>query len=82
MSARQYYTLHCDGDGCEARHTSDLHRADLTRSAAARLGWVHGIEPPAPNRGGPARSLDYCPAHADQLGALSPKTLPEHARPA
>lgn len=81
MTAYQHYELHCDAPGCDAVYNVADKRADATRARAAKEGWVHGVEPPAPHRGGPARSLDYCPAHAGRIGELAPKTLPRHARP-
>ena len=80
MSARHVYVLTCDGPGCSERFEADLPRADQTRQVARGSGWVHGIVPPDPRRGGPTRSRDYCPAHAANAEGLSGKTLPRHAR--
>jgi hypothetical protein len=72
--------LRCDHEGCSAAFSANERRADVTRVHAAGVGWVHGLELPSPNRGGPARSLDYCAEHAADIGDLRPKALPAHAR--
>jgi hypothetical protein len=82
MSARNVYMLTCDAPGCKGRFTDDRTRADETHMYAAREGWSHGRVPPAPNRGGRAQSLDYCPAHAKLGEELSLPPLPMHAREA
>lgn len=79
MTAHQHYTLACDEPGCSATFTASQRRADLTRAVAVQRGWVHGVTPR--RFGGPSRSLDYCPAHAGQLGDLAPKTLAPYVRP-
>lgn len=81
MTAFQHYELLCDHAGCEETFNAGERRADFTRQSARLVGWVYGVVPPAPNKGGPAKSLDYCKAHAADLGDLAPKTLPQHARP-
>jgi hypothetical protein len=80
MSARHVYVLTCDGPGCKARFEADLPRADQTRQVSCSQGWVHGVVPPNPQRGGPTRSLDYCSEHHALAAGLSGKTLPAHAR--
>jgi hypothetical protein len=82
MSAVRYYHLRCDHEGCEMLYSGASDRADATRHLAKQDGWVHGVMPPAPRTGGPAKSLDFCPAHASDIGDLMPKALPMHARPA
>jgi hypothetical protein len=79
VSANLYYHLTCDHLGCAATLCANVDRADATRAHASGIGWVHGVVPPAPRTGGPAKSLDYCTAHAGELGDLKPKTLPPHA---
>lgn len=81
MTAVRFYRLKCDAPACRCQFSSNEDRADVTRGLAAPHGWVHGVVPPAPHKGGPAKSLDYCPEHAELLGVLAPKTLPVHARP-
>lgn len=82
MSAYQHYELFCDHPSCGESINLGEKRADITRREAAKQGWVHGVVPPAPNRGGLARSLDFCPAHVGDLPAdAGPKALPAHARP-
>lgn len=80
MTAYQHYELRCDHPGCQRRYNVLERRADVTRARAGQDGWAHGLVPPDPPRGGPARSLDFCPDHADELprSALRP-TLPMHA---
>lgn len=82
MTATRYYELSCNHETCTATFSASEDRADVTRSRAAAVGWVYGVRPPNPNRGGLAASLDYCPTHAEDLGDPRPKTLPGHARPA
>ncbi len=81
MSALHVYVLCCDAPGCGVRFTRDLLRADQTRQVAASEGWLHGVVPPNPHRGGPTPSRDYCPAHVALGEGLRSKALPEHARP-
>jgi len=80
VSARHVYVLTCDAPDCSARFTDDLPRADQSRQAARSQGWVHGVVPPNPQRGGPAQSLDYCSEYAALADGLMGKTLPQHAR--
>jgi hypothetical protein len=80
MSARHVYVLVCDAPGCSARFEADLPRADQTRQVARGRGWVHGIVPPDPHRGGPTCSRDYCHEHTALAEGLSGRTLPQHAR--
>jgi hypothetical protein len=80
MSARHVYVIACDAPGCSSRFANDRTRADETRMYAAREGWCHGRIPPAPNRGAPAQSLDYCPTHTALGEGLFLPPLPMHAR--
>jgi hypothetical protein len=80
VSALHVYVLRCDAPGCKERFEHDLPRADQTRQLAQASGWVHGLVPPDVRRGGPAKSLDYCPTHVEFGVDLAHKTLPEHAR--
>lgn len=80
VSALHVYVLRCDAPGCSARFEHELSRADQTRQVARTSGWVHGLVPPDVRRGGPAKSLDYCPTHSEFGADLVGKTLPEHAR--
>lgn len=63
MSGLKIYALVCDADGCIERFIN-FRLATLSRARveAARLGWVHRIEP-LPG-GFCAPSKDYCPGHA------------------
>jgi len=82
MSARQHYELFCDHQRCGESINLGETRADITRREAAKQGWVHGVVTPNPRRGGPSRSLDFCPAHAGDLPEdAAPRALPMHARP-
>lgn len=80
MSALHVYVLKCDAPGCDRLYTRNLTRADQTRQVAAEFGWVHGLVPPKPRQGGPAKSLDYCKEHRELGADLLPKTLPMHAQ--
>lgn len=79
MSALHVYVIACDAQACRERFSRDLHRADETRMYAAQQGWKHGIAP-AKHRSGPARSLDYCPEHAEFAVDLIVPVMPVHAR--
>lgn len=79
MTASRHYELLCDHEGCVLTFNAGEKRADVTRAAAAQVGWVHGVIPPAPRQGGPAKSLDYCAVHRADLGDARPKALPAHA---
>ena len=80
MSALHIYVLRCDALDCKERFECELPRADLTRQIARASGWVHGLVPPDVRRSGPAKSLDYCPAHVEFGEDLQPKALPQHAQ--
>jgi hypothetical protein len=80
VSALHVYVLRCDAPGCNERFEREMPRADLTRQVACASGWVHGLVPPDVRRGGPAKSLDYCPAHVEFGEDLQHKTLPWHAQ--
>lgn len=89
MTALHHYALLCDhgrtvsdGARCGATFNCGSKRADETRAAASPLGWVWGVIPPNPNKGGPAKTIDLCPAHAHAMPVEARhKALPMHARP-
>ena len=80
MSALHVYVIVCDAPACGARFARECTRADETRMIASREGWVHGRVPPSPNKGGPTKSLDYCPVHVECAEGLLRPPLPMHAR--
>ena len=66
MSARPYFVITCDVRDCTAAFTSARAKASTTRINAAAEGWTYGVLP-RPNSQGPAKSIDFCPEHADAI---------------
>jgi hypothetical protein len=65
VSALHVYTLACDTLSCTARFQSNHDTVWKARIAARKRGWAH-LRRRRP-KGGPAESIDYCPAHAQGL---------------